>query len=69
MTYDNHPEVRRLYSWANVLMNPVSYSIGGQSKKTELLISNRDLLRITDTTDGCTPLNVEGIDPGSDLLP
>jgi DNA adenine methylase len=43
MTYDAHPAIRRLYTWAHVVEIRVNYMVGGRSKKTELLLSNRQL--------------------------
>jgi len=38
LSYDNSPEIKRLYSWANIKEVEVNYSITEYKKKTELLI-------------------------------
>lgn len=40
LSYDDCPEIRELYSWANIEELDVKYSISGPTKKSELLISN-----------------------------
>lgn len=39
LSYDDCPEIRELYSWANIEELEVKYSIAGATKKGELLIS------------------------------
>lgn len=38
LSYDNSPEIRKLYSWANILEIEANYSITGAKRKVELLI-------------------------------
>ena len=39
LSYDDCPEVRALYSWAQIETVDVGYSICGQTRKRELLVS------------------------------
>lgn len=40
LSYDDCKEIRKLYDWAGIEKIDVNYSIGGSTKKSELLIYN-----------------------------
>jgi DNA adenine methylase len=39
LSYDDCPEIRELYDWADISTNTVKYTIGGIRTKQELLIT------------------------------
>ena len=41
LSYDNCPEIRTLYSWANIIEIPVSYTINNNTKKNIELVITR----------------------------
>ncbi len=52
LSYDNHPEIRKLYPDCNLSEIPVSYTINGGVSSSELLVSRLRGPRVSDPSSG-----------------